>query len=267
MNSETKLTLGFSPCPNDTFIFDALVNRKIDTEGISFECIITDVEDLNKKAFNKELDITKLSFNAYFHVAGHYTLLDSGAALGNNCGPLLIAKKTYSLKELENMKIAIPGKYTTANLLLNIVNPDIRDKTELLFSEIVDAVAGGTFDAGLIIHESRFTYQQKGLVKIADLGEYWENMTKLPIPLGGIFARKNFNDELLKKISRIIRKSVEFAINNPSSSSDFVKQHVQELDDAVIKQHISLYVNDFTLDLGETGRKAVEVLQVKAKEY
>ena len=254
------LTLGFSPCPNDTFIFDAMIHGKIDTEGLDFQAIMGDVEDLNQKAFRAELDITKLSYHAFAYLLPHYVLLDSGSALGNNCGPLLIAKKQLSTAELSAMTVAIPGKYTTANFLLSLAYPNITNKKETLFSTIEQDVLSETVGAGLIIHENRFTYQEKGLVKIMDCGEYWEQTTGFPIPLGGIVARRGFDEALQQKINRVLRRSIEFAFQNPEQTMDFVRAHAQEMDESVMKQHIALYVNDFSIDLGERGRAAVSHL-------
>lgn len=263
-----KLTLGFSPCPNDTFMFDAMVHGKIDTEGIQFDVVMTDVEELNKKAFKAGLDITKISFHAFAYVADKYVLLDSGSALGKNCGPILISKCEIqnSKPEISNLKIAIPGKYTTANFLLSFAFPGAKNKTEMLFSEIEDAVLAGKADAGLIIHENRFTYQQKGLKKIIDLGEFWENLTKLPIPLGGIVVKRGLPGNTQHKLNRIMQRSIEYAFRNPLSSKDFVKQHAQEMSDEVVMKHIKLYVNEYSFDLGDDGREAIQTLMRKAEE-
>jgi 1,4-dihydroxy-6-naphthoate synthase len=257
-----KITLGFSPCPNDTFIFDALVHQKIDTEGLEFDAVFADIEQLNKWAFQGELDITKLSFNAFSKCISEYILLDSGSALGRNCGPLLI-KKPITVLTSES-KIAIPGKYTTANLLLSISNPEYRNKTERLFSEIENEILIGNVDAGLIVHESRFTYQQKGLEKVKDLGEFWEYKTALPIPLGGIGIKRLLPFETQKKVERVLRKSVEYALKNKESSLEFVKYHAQEMERDIIDAHIALYVNSYSVSLGAQGREAVQLLFKKA---
>ena len=191
-----KLKLAFSTCPNDTFIFDALVHHKIDTQGLTFELLLADVEELNNAAFEGQVDITKLSYHAYAYVSDNYTLLDSGSALGNNNGPLLVSKFKIYPDEIEELNIAIPGKYTTANLLLSIAYPNSIYKKEYLFSDIEEVVLSNEMDAGLIIHESRFTYEKKGLIKIIDLGEYWEKKTKLPIPLGGIVVNKKIDKDI-----------------------------------------------------------------------
>ncbi len=255
-----KLSLGFSPCPNDTFIFDALVHNKIDTEGIEFKYFLADVEELNQKALQNIPDVSKVSFHAFLFLRKNYTLLNSGSALGENVGPLLISKKQYSLNEIDDLRIAIPGKLTTANLLLKIAAPKAVNKTEIVFSDIENAVLEDKFDAGLIIHENRFTYQKKGLNKIIDLGEYWEKLTQTPIPLGGIVAKKILSDDIIEKLNRIMKRSVLFAMKNPESSKSFVKQNAQEMDDDVIGKHIKLYVNNYTIDLGEKGRKAINSL-------
>lgn len=261
-----KLTLGFSPCPNDCFIFDALVHKKIDTHGLDFEVELHDVETLNKKALNGELDITKLSFHAYAYTLTNYILLRAGSALGFNCGPLLIKRTGGATQLSENWKVAIPGKLTTANFLLSLAYPNIKLKTEYLFSEIENAVVNGEVDAGLIIHENRFTYQDKGLEKIMDLGEYWDGLIQAPIPLGGIAIRRNMAPALQQTVNQLIQYSVKFAFAKPESSMPYVRLHAQEMSDRVMKQHIELYVNDFSVDLGNTGINAVNLMFSKAKE-
>lgn len=253
------LTLGFSPCPNDCFIFDALLHGKIDTEGLSFKPVIEDVEALNKKAFKGKLDISKLSFFTYAQLQKKYSLLDSGAALGFGVGPLVVSTSKIKLLT-SDLRIAIPGKNTTANLLFSLAFPHLKNKTEVLFSKIENEVLKGKFDLGLIIHESRFTYRQKGLKKVIDLGEWWEKRTKSPIPLGCIAIRSAYAKQTQKKIERIIRRSVEYAFAHPNSSRSFVKEHSQEMSDAVIKKHIGLYVNKYSLSLGTKGKKAVDTL-------
>jgi 1,4-dihydroxy-6-naphthoate synthase len=258
-----KLTLGFSPCPNDTFVFDALIHHKIDTEGLSFEVFFDDVETLNHKAMEGTLDITKLSFHAMAHVLDQYALLDAGSALGFGVGPLLICKDESLLQQKElpaNLRVGIPGRFTTANFLLGIAYPHLLDKRELVFSDIEHALINKEIDAGLIIHENRFTYQNKGLHQLIDLGQYWEQLTGCAIPLGGIVANRNLDPEVQQKINRVLRKSVEYAFENPKSSIDFIRKHAQEMDEAVMYQHIELYVNQYSLDLGTEGRKAINTL-------
>lgn len=255
-----KLKLGFSTCPNDTFIFDAMVHNRIDTEGLEFDIIMADVEELNKMSFEQELDITKISYHAYAYIADKYKILNAGSALGNNNGPLLISKKKIYPDEVPFLKIAIPGKYTTANLLLNYAYSTLKETKEYLFSDIEDAVLYGEVDAGLIIHESRFTYQKKGMQKILDIGEFWEQKTKLPVPLGGIIVNRQIDVDTQLKIDRVLRRSVEFAFQNPRESINFIRQYAQELDDEVMQKHIDLYVNNFTVDLGEQGKNAIKFL-------
>lgn len=253
-----KITLGISPCPNDTFIFDALIHQKIDTEGIEFDVHFADVEHLNNHAINGLLDVTKLSFNAFSKCTKSYLLLDSGSALGRGCGPLLIKKPSTLLTN--KSRIVVPGFNTTANLLLTILKPYYTNKYENIFSEIENDIILENADAGLIIHENRFTFKNKGLVEIYDLGELWEIENKLPIPLGGIAIRRELPHYLQKKIERILFNSVRFAIENPKSSKEFIKSHAQELEDSVIDAHVNLYVNDYSISLANEGRKAVRLL-------
>lgn len=261
------LKLRFSPCPNDCFIFDAMVHHRIDTEGLEFELQLEDVETLNRSAFAGEADITKLSYHAYAYCSDKYILLNTGSALGRNCGPLLVSKRPITREEVAEgkLKIAVPGKYTTANFLFGLAFPEAMQKEEMVFSAIEEAVLSGKADAGLLIHENRFTYAQRGLKKIIDLGEFWEDMTDMPIPLGGIVVRRNFDDALKQKIERVVRRSVLHAFSSPSDSREFVKANAQAMDEAVMKKHIDLYVNDYTIDLGKDGRQAVRVLFDKAQ--
>lgn len=252
-----ELSLGFSTCPNDTFIFDAMINGKIETEGLSFNIVMADVEQLNKRAFEGNIDITKISYHAFSYVASNYKLLNSGSALGRGNGPLLISKRQLHVDEIKDLKVAIPGKFTTANLLFQIFFPESVQKVELIFSEIEDAILQEKVDAGVIIHENRFTFQEKGLHKIVDLGEKWENETGYAIPLGGIAVHRKHPPELQQKIDRVLRKSIEFAFQNPESGMEFIKLHAQEMKEDIIRKHIQLYVNQFTLDLGTEGKNAV----------
>jgi 1,4-dihydroxy-6-naphthoate synthase len=246
-----QLSLGFSPCPNDTFIFDALVNGKIDTGGLSFDVGYHDVETLNQKAFNHELDITKLSYHAFAYAVEDYELLDAGSALGFGVGPLLITKNEALAEELrqyaggllperlQNLKIGIPGKYTTANFLLSLAYPLLQNKRQLLFSD---------------------TYAAKGLHKVVDLGDYWEKTTTSPIPLGGIVIRRNLPDDIKQQINTLVQESVEFAFANPKSGLDYIRSHAQEMDENVMYKHIELYVNKYSLNLGVEGRRAIQAM-------
>ncbi|MBE9661655.1 menaquinone biosynthesis family protein [Mucilaginibacter myungsuensis] len=258
-----KLTLGFSPCPNDTFIFDALIHHKIDTEGLDFEVFYEDVETLNQKAFRGDLDVTKLSYHAYAYMTERYVLLDSGSALGFGVGPMLISKQDISVDDLKanpNFKIGIPGKYTTANFLLGLAFPEAVNKEILVFSDIENAVLDGRVDIGLIIHENRFTYLDKGLKKVIDLGDYWEKQTGCAIPLGGIVANRNLPEDVLHKLNRVLRRSVEFAFANPKSGLEFIRSHAQEMSEEVMYKHIDLYVNQYSVELGAEGRKAIKLM-------
>jgi 1,4-dihydroxy-6-naphthoate synthase len=268
-----KLTLGFSPCPNDTFIFDALINKRIDTEGLEFDAVLEDVETLNQWAFKGKLDITKLSYPAFFQNLDKYVLLNSGAALGKGVGPILISKSDgrRQTSEIEKSSIALPGENTTANLLFSFAYPEATKKIFMRFDKIEDfvlnesskasPVGGGLVGAlGVIIHENRFTYQQKGLHKVTDLGEYWQEKMNLPIPLGGIAIKRSVDKAISLQVDKLIRKSIEFAFTNYPLITDYVKHHSQEMNEEVMRQHIELYVNDFSIDLGIEGKKAIETL-------
>jgi len=261
-----RLSLGFSPCPNDCFMFDAIVHRRIDLEGLEFDVRMADVEALNRDAFAGAIDVTKLSYHAFAYCADRYALLDSGSALGRNCGPLLISKRVISREEVSagHLRIAIPGRFTTANFLLGLAFPAATDRTELVFSEIEPALVRDAFDAGLIIHENRFTYEAHGLRKIIDLGEYWETETGLPIPLGGIVVRRTLPIEVQRAVGRVLRRSVEHAFAHREVTLPFVRAHAQEMHDEVMFKHIDLYVNEFSVSLGTEGRRAVEALFARA---
>lgn len=254
-------SLGFSPCPNDTFIFDALVNQKIDTQGFSFDVVLEDVQTLNQWAIEGKLDITKISYGVLPLALHQYRVLNSGGALGKGVGPLLIVKdQSIDLSQVQQKQVAIPGKNTTAHLLFSLAYPEAVNKSFHVFHEIEELVLAEKVDAGVIIHENRFTYQQKGLHKLLDLGNYWEEQTGLPIPLGGIVAHKRVTDSIAKQIDQLIRQSVEYAFAHYPAVSDYVKTHAQEMSEDVMRQHIDLYVNDFSLSLGEAGKTAVKKL-------
>jgi 1,4-dihydroxy-6-naphthoate synthase len=254
------LTLGFSPCPNDTFIFDALVNKKIDTEGLDFDVRLEDVETLNQWAMQGRLDISKISYGVLPLVLDRYELLDAGGALGKGVGPLLIANRPISLNDISECSIAIPGQRTTAHLLFSLAFPSAIHKEFMIFSGIENAVLTGKVDCGVIIHENRFTYQNKGLTKLLDLGEFWEKETGAPIPLGGIVLRGGLDPALAVKINALIRKSLEYAFSHYPELPDYVKVHAQEMDQQVMRQHIDLYVNNYSLSLGHDGEKAIQTL-------
>ncbi|MGB9715295.1 MAG: menaquinone biosynthesis family protein [Thermodesulfovibrionales bacterium] len=265
-------SLGYSPCPNDTFLFYAIANKKIDTRGLNFKEVLLDVETLNQMALRSELDITKTSYHALGYLLENYCLLRSGGAIGKNCGPLIVSKKDFDVQDLNKKKIAIPGRLTTANLLLqlfisesNIPNPLFPQFIEIPFHKIMDSVVKGEVDVGLVIHEGRFTYPSYGLKKIIDLGEWWEKNTGLPLPLGCIIAKRNIGKDIIKKIESVIRKSIEYSLNNRNESRSYIKQYAQELEDNVIEQHINLYVNEYSLDIKEEGLLAVKELLRKAE--
>lgn len=261
-----KLTFGFSPCPNDTFIFDAMVHRRIDTEGLDFDYFMSDIEDLNTRALSGETDITKISFLAYAFAADKYLILDSGSALGHRNGPLVIGNKNLSLKHIDQARIAIPGINTTANMLFTIFWPEAKNKTEYIFSEIENAILKDEADAGLIIHEKRFTYQKRGLIKLADLGEQWEKLTSLPIPLGTIAVNRRIPEDIALKVNRIIHRSLEYAYTDSLASYDFIRANAQDMDSTVMNKHIKLFVNKFTSNLGKEGKRAINELYRHAAE-
>ena len=252
-----KLTLGFSPCPNDTFIFDALVNRKINTKGLDFDVVLEDVQTLNQWALQRKLDFSKISYGVLPLIINNYTVLNSGGALGKGVGPLLISK-TPNFKLWTPNPVAIPGENTTAHLLFSLAYPNVKNKKFLLFNEIEDAVLNEEVDAGVIIHENRFTYHLKGLHKIVDLGEYWEYQLKVPIPLGGIVAKKTLDIELIMQVDELIKQSVEYAFEHHHKNlAEYVQCHAQEMSEDVMRQHIDLYVNNYSIGLGDDGKKAV----------
>lgn len=255
-----NLRLAFSPCPNDTFLFEAAIHNRIDTEGLQFEVVHADIKELNTLAHNQGVDVCKVSYFAYYFLQEKYTLLESGSALGQNCGPLLVSKKPLLFDDLPNATIAIPGIDTTGHLLLQFYAPQAQKRTVMLFHEIMPAVASGQVDAGVIIHESRFVYPNYGLQLVQDMGAYWETKTGMPIPLGGIIAKKELGTDVMQKLNRVLRRSVEFAFANPTLVMPYVRAHAQEMDETVMKAHIDLYVNQYSVDLGRAGHNAINTL-------
>jgi 1,4-dihydroxy-6-naphthoate synthase len=255
-----ELTFGFSPCPNDTFAFHALVHGLVDAT-FRVRPVLLDIEELNRRARTRELDLTKLSFGGMRSVRG-YEMLRSGAALGHGCGPLVVAREHMTLAEASTRRIAIPGRDTTAFLLLRVFAPEIDegDIVEVRYDEVLQAVVSGQVDAGLIIHESRFTYRDHGLEQVVDLGELWESRTGMPIPLAAICARDDLDEGLRRAVERALRESVEYAFSNPDASLDYVRAHSQEMSDDVCRQHIELDVNEFSIDLGAEGLAAIDAL-------
>ena len=259
------LTIGYSPCPNDTFIFYALIHGKVKIPGLTFREQLEDVETLNRMALDGKLDFTKISYHALGHLRKQYALLRSGSALGRGCGPLIVARQGTALADLDKGLIAIPGTLTTAYLLLRLLDPGLTNVSVMTFDLIMDAVAKGEALAGLIIHESRFTYPLYNLVKLLDLGEWWENYSGLPIPLGGILGKRSLGRDLLLRVEAGIRASLQYANANPEEVLHYCRRHSQEMDDQVMKSHIDLYVNDFSLDLGQGGLNAVHRLFAEAE--
>ncbi|MCX7792782.1 MAG: 1,4-dihydroxy-6-naphthoate synthase [Thermodesulfovibrionales bacterium] len=260
-----KLTIGFSSCPNDTLIFYGLVNKKIESD-IIFKEFIEDVETLNERAISGDLDVTKVSVAAYLKVKDKYELLNSGAAIGRGCGPLIVTKELSSIRELQGSEIAIPGRLTTANLLFKAYVKKNYGSFSFIpkfmtFDKIIPSVCRGDVKAGIIIHESRFTYEKAGLMSLIDLGEWWEKDTGLPIPLGCLIAKKSLGKDLIKKIDSLIHNSVIYGLEHLKEVLPYIKSHSQELSEDVIMKHIRLYVNDFTIDMGSHGREAIERLK------
>jgi len=259
------LTLGFSPCPNDTFIFHALVKGLVTAGNLSFKEQLMDVEQLNQQALAAAFDVTKVSFHLYGHIRNHYTLLPSGAALGRGCGPLLVSGKECAVTSLLNKPVALPGRYTTAALLLRLFAPQLDNLVYMPFDRILPAVASGEVAAGVIIHESRFTFREYGLFQLADLGEWWEGDTGCPIPLGGIVAKSSLGSEVIGRLGCLIAESIRHAFADPEAPREYIRAHSQEMSDQVCDAHIGLYVNDFSLDLGEEGRRSVAVLMARGE--
>ena len=257
---KSKTHIAISPCPNDTFMFWAMLHRQVDTFGLSFSVEMRDIEQLNKAAIGQEFDVVKISYALYPKVSQAYQLLTAGSALGFDNGPLLISRRKIYPDEIPHLRIAIPGVDTTANMLLTIAYPAAINKKEYLFSDIEEAVLTDEVDAGLLIHETRFTHAQKGLRKILDLGEYWEKETGLPLPLGAIAIRRELPDVIKQQVNTALRESVRYALQNPHMPDEFVLKHAQAMEPEVCRKHIHLYVNEFSVDLGEKGRQAVEKL-------
>ncbi|MFA6127440.1 MAG: 1,4-dihydroxy-6-naphthoate synthase [Bacteroidales bacterium] len=255
-----KISLGYSTCPNDTFIFDALVNGKIDNEGIEFVTYLTDVEDLNLLAFKGDLDVTKLSYHAWLHVWKSYRILDAGSAVGKGSGPVLVAKNQCLDPRYQSLSVAIPGEYTTANLLLRMAYPNIKEKKIFVFSDIEQAVLDGETEAGVLIHENRFTYEKRGLVLLRDLGQFWEESTHSPLPLGGIMAHRRLAQDVVRKINRLVRLSLEFALADPQGTIPYMRKFAQCMDQAVLDAHLKAFVNEFSVELGTDGKRAINIL-------
>ncbi|HEC57791.1 MAG TPA: 1,4-dihydroxy-6-naphthoate synthase [Candidatus Syntrophoarchaeum butanivorans] len=261
-----NLTVGYSPCPNDTFIFYALMHGRIETGEVSLRAVVEDVESLNRMALNRALDVTKVSFHAFGFLRDHYALLHAGAALGRGCGPIIVSREKLDPDMIKNKRIAVPGTYTTANLLLRLFEPEIKEIVMMPFDRIIPAVAAGEVDCGVVIHEGRFTYRLYGLREVIDLGRWWEEETGLLIPLGGIIIDRRLGKDLIHRFDRWLRASIQYALERKDEPRDYIKHFAQEMDDSVISEHIGLYVNDYTLDIGKDGIKAVEQLLKMGEE-
>jgi len=260
------IALGYSPCPNDTFIFYGLVHGKIEGAPEVKE-VLEDIETLNRLAVDGQLDMTKISFHAFAHLRERYCLLHSGGALGRGCGPIVIAKEAFQPDALSGKRVAIPGELTTAALLLRLHSPDLSNFVVMPFHEIMPACESGSVDAGVIIHESRFTYPEYGLSKVIDLGEWWEETTDRPIPLGGILARRDLGIERINRIDASLKASVDYAYANPDVVKPYIREHAQEMDESVMQQHIDLYVNEYSVDYGSDGEAAIEDLIQRAVSH
>lgn len=261
----TELSIGFSPCPNDTFIFYAMVHNRVSIPGVSFRVIVRDVEELNQLALKGELDITKISYHTLGHVLDRYCLLRSGGALGRGCGPLLVTKEGKGLQDVRSEAVAVPGRHTTAYLLLSLFDRELARKAVFMpFDRIMPAVRDEEVSSGVIIHEGRFTYRQYGLSVLKDLGRWWEDETDLPIPLGGIIGRRSLGPELLKDVERLIAQSIRYAYEHPEEALPYINSLAQEMDQSVQKQHIELYVNEFSYDIGKEGKRSVTELLKRA---
>lgn len=257
---ENNLTLGYSPCPNDTYIFCALAENKIDTGPYRFDICLHDVEELNRRAAQGILDVSKVSMSAVASLMGDYYLLRAGGAVGRGCGPLIVSRCECNIYDIRHKRIAIPGKHTTAHLLLDLLGIHEGPRVEMPFDQIMSAVAKGTVEAGVIIHESRFTYPSMGLRLVLDLGNWWETETGLPLPLGGIVIKRSLGKEAAAAVEEIIRQSLLYARKNPEDAWPYIRRHAQEMDPGVMQQHIDMFVNDFSLDVGSEGEAAIHHL-------
>ena len=260
-----KLTLGISTCPNDTFVFDAWVNNRI-KDAPSVRCSLKDISELNGIAMDAAMDVLKVSFFAYGFIKEKYRLLNAGGALGRGCGPVVVVRSGISDLKSGDIRIALPGELTTANLLFSLYRPKIKNKIYMKFDEIMPAIANHEVDAGVVIHEGRFTFEDYGLLLFEDLGAWWEDKTGFPVPLGAIVARKTLGEDMIESAELSIRKSLEMAWSAPEIPMPFMRKFAGEMDDNVLRSHVDLYVNDFTFDFGEEGRKAIDLLLEMAKE-
>jgi len=261
-----ELTFGYSPCPNDTFMFNAIAHAAVGDDGINMQPVLHDVETLNKMAMDALLDVSKLSFYAWLKVKDRYRLLDSGAAMGFGCGPVLVARKPLTSDEIHRCRVVLPGRWTTAHLLFRLWAPDAEKRFFVSYDRVFDELTAGRADCGVIIHESRFTFEAAGFTAVVDLGAWWEEKTGLPIPLGGIAARKSLGEPLIRKIDAAVNASIRRAMADPDAVLPYIRRHAQEMDDAVLQAHIRTFVNDFSLALTPTGHRAIEKLAAMARK-
>ena len=260
-----KLTIAYSPCPNDTFMFHGVATGLVRMDGCDFDVHLHDVETLNRMAMEGVYDVTKLSFHAWLGVADRYEMLGAGAALGYGCGPVVVARRDIAPDELPRCRVAVPGEMTTAHLLLRLWAPDVADKVFVRYDQVMGMVAAGQADAGVIIHEGRFTYERQGLRMLADLGQWWQDKTHLPIPLGCIAARKELGAETIAGVERLLRRGIGESFDHPDAAAEYVRKYAQEMDPDVLAKHIRTFVNDYSLDIGDEGRRAVEKLRELAR--
>ena len=261
----TSLSLGYSPCPNDTFIFYALVHKKLEGAPQVHE-VLEDIETLNGMALERSLDLTKISFHAFGHLRDAYCLLHAGGALGRGCGPLVVASDRLTSDDLDGKRIAIPGRLTTAALLLRLYDPGLSDLHILPFDEIMTAVGGGAVDMGVIIHEGRFIYPNYGLREVVDLGAWWEDTTGHPIPLGGILARRSLGPETIERVDQALKCSIDYAASHAETVFHQILQHAPGMDARVVREYIDLYVNRYTVDYGPDGEAAINDLMARAQD-
>lgn len=261
-----ELTFGYSPCPNDTFMFNAIAHGDVGVDGYKIKPVLHDVETLNGMALDEVLDVTKLSFYAWLKVKDRYRLLDSGAAMGFGCGPVLVARKSLKQAEIQHCRVVLPGRLTTAHLLFRLWAPGAHQRFFTSYDRVFDEILSGRADCGVIIHESRFTFEADGFKAVVDLGAWWEKMTGLPIPLGGIAVSKNLGEPLIRQIDAAVKTSIRRAMAEPDKGLSYIRKHAQEMDDAVLKTHIRTFVNDFSLALTSQGRRAIDTLETMARD-
>lgn len=260
-----ELTFGYSPCPNDTFMFNAIASGAVQVAGCCLKPVLQDVETLNQLAMSATLDISKLSFYAWMALKDRYRLLDSGTAMGFGCGPVLIARRPLNPRVRDRCRVVLPGRWTTAHLLFRLWAPEVRRRVFVPYDRVFETLIAGRADCGVIIHESRFTFQEAGFIALVDLGAWWEEKTGLPIPLGGIAARKNLGEPLLTRIETAVEQSIRQAMANPAQTLPYVRRYAQEMDETVLQAHIGAFVNDFSLKRGARGRRAVDTLETMAR--